>query len=301
MKVQNAVFILLSTLTGASIVLTSPVYAVQPMQPPETVLPKKAQGYSATTLAVAVPEKADVDDTVDVSDPYEKFNRSMFSFNEGLDKYILKPVSKFYNLIMPRPLNEGVHNFFVNLDTVPTIVNDVLQFNFHQMANDMWRFGVNSTIGIGGLFDIATRIKLNSYRTDFGLTMAKWGYANSSYVVLPFWGPRTVRDSVSIPIDYYFFSLWPYIEPDRLRYGLYALSVIDWRAQVLKHDDLMEAAAVDKYAFVRNAYLQYRRQAIESTKHRTYEDLREYDTPIAVVDASQIQASDDMPTLEYAE
>lgn len=291
MKVQKIISMVASVWILAILALMSPSYALE----------TKVGAYSATTVAMAVPEKAEIDSSVETQDPYEKINRSMFNFNEGLDKAILKPVSKFYNLIMPRPLNEGVHNFFVNLDTVPTIVNDLLQFNFHQMANDMWRFGVNSTIGIGGLFDIATRIKLNSFRNDFGLTMAKWGYQNSNYVVLPFWGPRTVRDTVSIPVDYFLFSLWPYIEPQDVRYGLYALSVIDWRAQLLKHQDLMEAAAVDKYAFIRNAYLQFRKQEIESVHHRSYAELKEYETPIAVVDSSQIQAGDDEPTLDYAE
>lgn len=291
MKAQKTSSILVSTWVLAMVTLTSPAYALE----------ANAGADSATTVALATPEKVEIDSSVETADPYEKFNRTMFNFNESIDKGILKPVAKFYNLIMPRPLNEGVHNFFVNLDTVPTIVNDILQFNFHQMANDMWRFGINSTIGIGGLFDIATRIKLNSYRNDFGLTLARWGYQNSTYVVWPFWGPRTIRDTVSLPVDYFLFSLYPYIDPESVRYGIYALSIVDWRAQLLKHDDLMEAAAIDKYIFVRNAYMQFRKQEIESVKHRSYADLKEYDTPIAVVDSSQIQASGDEPTLDYSE
>lgn len=270
----------------------------------------KAANAPASTLAVdnkpadpAVIDDDEDEDTMAVSpgDPYEKFNRAMFNVNEGLDKYVLKPVASFYNLIMPRPLNEGIHNFFVNIDTVPTIANDILQFNFYQAANDIWRVGVNTTVGIGGLFDVASRIKLMPYKNDFGMTLAKWGYAQSSYIVLPFWGPRTIRDTISLPVDYYAFSVYPRIRSEKLRYGLYALSVVDWRAQVLKHQDLFDTAAVDKYAFMRNAYIQYRSNAIKNNEHRSYLDQKEDQTPVAEIDSTNIQASDDEPTFDMAE
>lgn len=206
-------------------------------------------------------------DSVKTADPYESFNRSMFTFNEKVDKYLFKPVAVGYNTIMPKPLNQGVHNFFMNLANLPTIANDILQFHFHQMASDLWRLTINTTLGIGGFFDIAGRMGLKSYSNDFGLTMHQWGWENSNYVVLPFWGPRTVRDTVSLPVDYFLFSGYPQIDPQSLRFSLYALSVIDLRAQSLRFDSLYNAAAVDKYVFVRNAYLQHRAYQIKRNEN----------------------------------
>ena len=208
----------------------------------------------------------------EIKDPFEKFNRAMFWFNDKLDTYILKPVATFYNTIMPRPLNEGVHNFFLNVGNLPNIANDILQFNFYQMANDMWRFGVNTTIGIGGLFDVGSRIGLNPYVNDFGLTLAMWGYKNSNYLVLPFFGPYTVRDGIGIPVDYYVFSIYPHIHPQRTRYVVYGLGVIDRRAQLLQFQEVLEEASIDKYVFTRNAYLQRRAYQIEDNQHRGYAD-----------------------------
>lgn len=201
------------------------------------------------------------------SDPSENFNRAMFAFNEAFDKYFMKPVAQFYNKIMPKPLNQGVHNFFVNIDQIPTIANDLLQFNFYQFSNDMWRFGVNSTFGIGGLFDVASRINLGYYKNDFGLTLASYGYMDSSYLVLPFIGPRTWRDGFSFFVDYYPLSIYPYIRSDRLRYGLYAYSVLDYRANALQFENVLEEAAIDKYVFVRDAYMQRRAYEIKRNQH----------------------------------
>jgi phospholipid-binding lipoprotein MlaA len=208
----------------------------------------------------------------EVKDPYEHFNRSAFAFNDKLDIYILKPIATFYNAIMPRPLNQGIHNFFLNIGNLPNIANDILQFNFYQMANDMWRFGINSTIGIGGLFDIGSRIGLMPYSNDFGLTLARWGYKNSNYLVLPFFGPYTIRDTIGIPVDYYVFSIYPHIYPRRTRYGIWGLGVVDRRAQLLQFQDVMDEAALDKYVFVRNAYMQRRAYQIEENSRLGYKD-----------------------------
>jgi phospholipid-binding lipoprotein MlaA len=205
-------------------------------------------------------------DEIPATDPYQSFNRIMFDFNERIDQTILKPVATFYNDIVPTPLNKGIHNFFVNINTLPTIADDVLQVNFQQAANDIWRVLINTTIGIGGLFDIADRMNLHPYANDFGLTLAKWGYTNTNYLVLPFLGPSTVRDGIGIPVDYFAFSIYPYISSDKTRYGLFALGVIDTRAQLLKYQNVMDEAALDRYAFVRNAYLQHRAYQIEKNQ-----------------------------------
>lgn len=203
-------------------------------------------------------------------DPYEKFNRVMFGFNDVLDTVFLRPVATFYNKIMPTPLNKGVHNFINNIYTIPTIANDLLQLKFYQMTNDFWRLAINTTVGIGGFFDVAERMQLKPYTNDFGLTLATWGWENSNYLVLPFYGPNTVRDSVDLPVDYYCFSIFPYIHPPRTRYEIYALGVIDARAQKLKLQPLLEEASFDKYVFIRDAYMQHRAYQIEQNKHRDY-------------------------------
>lgn len=205
-----------------------------------------------------------------VSDLYEKTNRQVFEFNESTDAYILKPVSQFYNKLVPKPLNKGIHNFFSNLYTVPTIANDVLQLHFTQTLNDLWRLGINSTLGFIGLFDVAKQMKLGPYTNDFGLTLARWGWEQSAYLVLPFWGPNTLRDSIDLPVDFFVLSVFPYIHPPSVRYGLYALGVVDRRAQLLKVQDLIEEASLDKYVFVRSAYMQRRAYQIEQNRKLGY-------------------------------
>lgn len=197
------------------------------------------------------------------NDPYERLNRNVFKFNDFMDTYFLKPVATLYNKIVPKPLNKGIHNFYSNLGELHTIGNDVIQLHFAQSLNDMWRFAINSTIGVGGLFDVAERMQLPYYSNDFGLTFAHYGWVDSNYFVVPFWGPSTIRDTASMPVDYWTFEVYPYIYPYWKRYALYGIGVIDRRAQLLRYQSLFEAAAVDKYVFIRNAYLQRRRHEIE--------------------------------------
>lgn len=202
-----------------------------------------------------------------INDPYENFNRSIFSFNDVLDTYFLVPVSKFYNKVMPKPLNRGIYNAFSNLNNFPTIGNDLLQGNFYQATSDSWRFFVNSTAGAGGLFDVARNMGLDPNTEDFGLTLARWGYTDSSYLVLPFLGPSTVRDAAGLPVDYFIFSPYNYIEDSRTRYTLYALNIVSKRAQLLQYQDLYNQIALDRYAFIRNAYLQQRSNAIDRNQN----------------------------------
>lgn len=244
---------------------------------------KAVKGAEADSSSIGATADNNNTDTTDIlpdepepaveKDPYEGFNRAMFTFNEKLDKFILKPVARAYNAIMPRPLNEGVHNFFVNINSLPTIANDLLQANFYQATSDSWRLVINTTLGVGGFFDIADRMKLKPYSNDFGLTLAKWGYANSNYLVLPFFGPSTPRDGIiGLPVDYFAFSIYPYIQPTKTRYIVYGVGVVDKRAQLLKFQEVIDEASVDKYVFVRNAYMQRRAYQIDQNNHRSFED-----------------------------
>lgn len=199
-------------------------------------------------------------------DPYEPFNRVVYSVNDKLDRFLLKPIAEVYNKIIPKPLSKGISNFFSNLDLFPTVANDILQGNFYQATSDIWRLAINSTIGILGLFDFATEMGLEPNKEDFGLTLARWGYTHSNYLVLPFFGPSTPRDAMGLPVDYYLFSVYPHIYPTRTRYELYGLGVVARRADILSFQNVMQQAAIDKYVFLRDAYLQRRAYLIQRNK-----------------------------------
>lgn len=245
-----------------------------------------------TTCILQSPaQSAEPETPFEQPDPYQKFNRAMFSLNDRLDIYFLKPVATFYNKIMPKPLNEGVNNFFRNIRELPTIANDLLQANFYQATKDFWRLAINTTVGVGGLFDIATRMNLPYYENDFGLTLSTWGYRQSNYLVLPFWGPNTLRDGISLSVDYFAFSIYPHINPTTTRYELYALGVLDRRAQLLQYQSVFDEAAIDKYAFVRNAYLQRRAFQIEQNAHLSYQDQKTLEAPVTTSSTTDSTAS----------
>lgn len=222
----------------------------------------------------------EIDQPKSNKDPYETFNRPMFIFNDWLDRVILQPVAILYTKLVPKPLAKGISNAYNNIDTVPTILNDILQGNFYQAINDSWRLGINTTIGIGGLFDVASGIGLEpNNKQDFGLTLAQWGWVNSNYLVLPILGPGTVRDQLSVYPNYY-LSIYPYIQSDSLEYGLFLGSMIVKRAEILHYQNVFEQAALDKYTFVRDAYLQRRAYLIERNKQlgNPYLEKQEDDT-----------------------
>lgn len=234
-----------------------------PARAPTTADLGKSTNTTATDNANA---EAYADQPVSNPDPYEKFNRVMFVFNDNLDKLFLKPIATLYNKIVPKPLVKGISNIFSNIDTIPTVINDGLQGNFYQATSDAWRLGINSTIGILGFFDPATSMGLEHNSEDFGLTLAQWGYKNSNYLVLPFFGPSTPRDGVGLPVDYYLFSIYPYINPVSQRYELYSLGIVSRRADLLHFQGVMEQASLDKYVFLRDAYMQRRNYLIQRNK-----------------------------------
>ena len=199
-----------------------------------------------------------------INDPFEGYNRKIFAFNEKFDQYFLKPIATLYNCILPKPINQGIHNFFLNLGGFTTVANDVLQFKPYQTLNDLSRLLVNSTIGVGGLFDVATRLHIAFYQNDFGLTLARFGYKNSNYFILPFLGAFTVRDGIlGLPVDYFLLSPYVFLHDRAVRLGLLGLYFIDYRAQALHFQSMIEEVAIDKYIFVRNAYLQHRSAKID--------------------------------------
>jgi len=196
-------------------------------------------------------------------DPLEGFNRGMFLINKKLDQVIIKPVSTFYDTVLPTPVKTMVLNFFDNIAHLPTIANDILQWNWPRVRADTARFILNSTWGIGGLFDVATKAGIEKRTQDVGHTLAHWGYKNSAYLVLPILGPSTIRDTIGRYGTYY-MTPYPYfrqlnIEPRaRIRNSLFVTQYISTRADMLKAEKIVNEVAVDEYVFVRDAYLQNR-------------------------------------------
>jgi len=200
-------------------------------------------------------------DFADPRDPLEGFNRAMFSFNDFLDRAIFKPLAQGYKLIVPSPVDKGVTNFFNNLEDVTSAINSLLQFKVGHAATDLARVVVNSTVGIGGLFDVATRLDLQRYKEDFGQTLGVWGVASGPYLVLPVLGPSSGRDAVGVVVDWFADPL-PYLKDDTVRWSLRGLDLVDTRADLLNASRVLDQAALDPYSFVRDAYLQRRRSMV---------------------------------------
>jgi phospholipid-binding lipoprotein MlaA len=192
----------------------------------------------------------------DPRDPWEGFNRASFKFNDSLDRAILRPVTRGYVKVTPRFIRTGVSNALSNLDSITTIVNDALQGKMKQAGRDSARFLLNSTLGLGGLLDPATAAGLENNDEDFGQTLGKWGVKSGPYVMLPLLGPSTLRDTFARIPDQFTHPV-NYLEDDSTRYAIRAVDILDLRAGLLSLDEQL-ARSYDRYAFVRNAYLQRR-------------------------------------------
>jgi phospholipid-binding lipoprotein MlaA len=200
---------------------------------------------------------ATTNQTADVNDPLEGYNRAMYKFNDVVDSAVIKPVSKGYDTVVPDPISRGVSNFFSNLNDVSVIINDLLQGKFEQAFQDTHRFVLNSTVGVAGIFDVASLSGLDKNNEDFGQTLGAWGVEPGAYVVLPFFGPRTVGDTVGLVGDYYSDPI-TYVEGPGARNAFMGTRVVDTRANLLKAEKVLDEAAIDEYAYVRDAYLQRR-------------------------------------------
>ncbi|MDP2752182.1 MAG: VacJ family lipoprotein [Rhodocyclaceae bacterium] len=190
-------------------------------------------------------------------DPIEGFNRAMFSFNEGLDAAIIKPVSKGYDAVMPPPAKSGVINFFGNISDVFIALNNLIQGKPAEAASDVGRVLINTTIGILGLFDVASDAGLEKHEEDFGQTFGRWGIGPGAYVVIPFFGPRNVRDTAGLILDATVNPIGN-IQHTPTRNAFIATHLISKRADLLSADKIIEEAALDKYSYLRDAYVQQR-------------------------------------------
>ena len=195
------------------------------------------------------------------SDPWEVYNRNVFEFNERADAYVIRPLAEGYTKGIPEPVRDCVGNIFRNLGDIGNALNNLLQGKAYEATSDICRIAINSTVGLLGCFDMASKVGLARSSEDFGQTLGKWGVGPGPYFVLPLLGPSTVRDSFGRVAD-------TYTDPvSKINYDAYlvaaeALRVIDLRAGLLQASRLLEGAALDKYQFVRDAYLQRRRNLI---------------------------------------
>jgi phospholipid-binding lipoprotein MlaA len=196
-------------------------------------------------------------------DPIEPVNRAVYQFNDALDTALLKPLAQVYEAVLPQFVRTGVTNFFENIYDVRNALNDLLQGKIVNAATDVGRIGINTTIGIGGLFDVATEIGLEHHKEDFGQTLGWWGIPDGAYLQLPFFGPSTVRDTVGLYVDVKTDPVW-YIWRDHIptRNSLWGLYIVNTRANLLDSTKILQEAALDEYEFQRDAYLQRRRNLV---------------------------------------
>jgi len=226
-----------------------------------------ARAFQAGKLAVAAALLAGCTtvQTPTPGDPLEGLNRTIFTVNDKLDQYALKPVAKGYVFITPQPVRDSVTNFFSNIGDVYIAANNLLQLKITDGVEDIMRIVINTVFGVGGLFDVATLAKLPKHDNDLGLTLGHYGVPAGPYLVLPLFGPSTVRDAVGSIGNYYVNPL-SYIHPDGLSWALYGLNIVNTRANLLNAGDVLEGAALDKYSFVRSAYLQRRQYLLSDGK-----------------------------------
>jgi len=195
-------------------------------------------------------------------DPLEGLNRGIYKFNDTVDKAAVKPVAGAYKAVIPGTVRTGVDNFFSNLGTVVTIINDLLQFKLSKAFDDTGRFVINSTFGVAGLVDWASMDGIEKRSEDFGQTLAYWGWEESAYLVLPLLGPSTLRDTGGLIVDSALFDPIYYVDHVPTRSSLLVTKAIDKRSQYLPASDLLDEAALDPYAFMRDAYLQRRQNQV---------------------------------------
>jgi len=220
---------------------------------------KLKHGFALTAAALVVGCASVPYDNPD--DPWERYNRSMFKINEGVDKAVMKPVAKGYNTVAPLPVKVGVGNFFGNLGDVWIGANNLMQGKGSAGASDLARVLINSTVGILGVFDVATEMGLEKHDEDFGQTLAVWGVPQGPYFVVPFFGPRTLRGAGALPLDLYASSAISLADVPA-RNAMTGVKLVDQRARLLGAERAVEQGSLDKYAYTRDFYLQRRRYEI---------------------------------------
>jgi len=230
--------------------------AAAPAAEPANAVPAEAQADRDTE-----PGDKPSAPTPNKRDPFESFNRGVFSFNESLDAHLLKPVAEGYKKVVPELVRTGVENVLGNLGDVWSTVNNLLQGKIEGTARMTMRVLSNSIIGMGGIFDPATDMGLERQSEDFGQTLGRWGVPPGPYLVLPLLGPSTVRDAAATPANIYFGPTY-FIDDSNVSLGVGVLNVISTRASLLDAGQMLDSIALDKYSFLRDAYLARRRNQV---------------------------------------
>ncbi len=194
-------------------------------------------------------------------DPFERWNRQVFAFNEGLDEHVMKPLATGYRNVVPELARTGIGNVFDNVTDAWSAVNNFLQFKLEAGLGDTMRVMVNTLFGVGGLFDVAGDLGMPHYHEDLGQTLGRWGVPSGPYIVWPVLGPSALRESVALPLDRYAMpAAW--IDADGVQLGLSALQIVHVRAGLLGASRLVDDIALDKYSFIRDGWLQRRRSLV---------------------------------------
>ena len=194
-------------------------------------------------------------------DPFEPLNRGVYQFNDALDQAIFKPVAQGYRAVLPSFVRTGVSNFFSNINDVLVALNNLLQGKFTAFVSDFGRIAINSTLGIGGIFDIASEAGIEKHEEDFGQTLGWWGFSDGPFLMLPILGPSTARDTIGRFVDYR-MDLVTYVRPRHVRNIMWGTKFVNRRAELLDAGTILETAALDPYEFIRDAYLQRRRNLV---------------------------------------
>lgn len=250
---------------------------------------------AAAMLAAALLGGCASPDQRTAGDPLEPMNRAIFKVNDTIDRTVAVPIAKGYQKITPHPLRTAISNFFSNLGDLNNVANELLQLKITDATQDLIRFAMNTTFGIGGLIDFATPARLPKHHQDFGLTLGHWGIPSGPYLVLPIFGPSSFRDGVGLAVDTRFSPL--IYAPTDSRRPLYAVQFVSARSDMLGATNILEQAALDKYSFVRDAYTQQRRAAVGADSSKppalpNYGDEDESSTGAAAPDAASAAAAE---------
>jgi phospholipid-binding lipoprotein MlaA len=228
----------------------------------ESLAARASRAGAAIAIAFALGGCAMTTEARNPRDPWEPFNRHADTFNEALDKVILKPAATWYRDKVPPLARTGVSNFFGNMSDAWSAVNSLLQFRLQDFEESLARVQLNTIFGVFGIFDVASDFNIERHREDFGQTLGRWGVPAGPYLVLPFFGPSTLRDGTALIADFRWDPVH-HIGDDTTRYLTYYTRAVDRRSNLLTVSSVLESAALDRYSFTRDAYLQRRRAQID--------------------------------------
>lgn len=236
------------------------------------------------------------------ADPLEPYNRVMFNVNDTLDKYVLKPVAQGYDYVTPEIVDEGISNFFSNIDDIGVVANDILQLKLKQAVMDSSRIVYNTVFGLFGFFDVASYMDLPKHNEDFGQTLGYWGVGEGYYLVLPLLGPSTTRDVWSVPVDVFLVDPIAYADSASAEIAARSVEVVDTRAGLLRVERAFGDVQIDPYSFQRQAYLQQRRNLVYDGNPPEPElDFDELDDFEDFEDLDELDELDDLDEAEINE